>query len=173
MDDFQRPDRVVIGAADEGAAQTIRELYEPFVRNQNPILLMAREAAEMCKYAANAYLAMRISFINEIANISDHCGVNVDEVRLGMGTDRRIGFHFLYPGAGYGGSCFPKDVKAPAHAGRKVGAYTDILSAVHAVHVRQKEILFRKISDPVQGDFGGKTCVIWGVTVKHGTDDIR
>lgn len=173
VEDFQRPDRVIVGANDEDAARVIRELYVPFVRNQRPILTMRREAAEMSKYAANCYLAMRISFINEIADLCEGCGVNVDEVRIGMGSDERIGFHFLYPGVGYGGSCFPKDVQALAHVGRSVGRNADILTAVHRVNIQQKEILFRKISERFDGELAGKTFALWGVTFKPRTDDIR
>ena len=134
VSDFLRPDRVVIGANEPEAGNIIRELHLPFVRNERPILVMARRAAEMTKYASNAMLATRISFINEIANLCDAWGVDVNQVRRGMGTDSRIGFQFLYPGAGYGGSCFPKDVQALAHVTREVGREPVMLDAVHNVN---------------------------------------
>jgi len=173
VDDFLRPDRVVIGAADPQAAATIRELYLPFVRNQRPILIMPRAAAEMTKYAANCYLAARISFINEIANLCERCGVNVDDVRTGIGTDARIGFHFLYPGAGYGGSCFPKDVQALTHFAEQTGASSDILRAVHGVNQRQREMLFVKIRRRFGESLSGRSLALWGVTFKPKTDDLR
>ncbi len=173
VDDFLRPDRVVIGAADPEAAETIRELYLPFVRNQRPILVMTRSAAEMTKYAANCFLATRISFINEIANICERCGVDVDQVRTGMGTDSRIGFHFLYPGAGYGGSCFPKDVQALAHLASEQGYDPTLLRSVHHINQAQRQRLFEKIRDRFDGDLSGRTFAIWGVTFKPKTDDLR
>jgi UDPglucose 6-dehydrogenase len=173
VDDFIKPDRVVIGAEDAEAAAVIRELYLPFVRNQKPILVMRRAAAEMTKYAANCYLATRISFINEIANICERCGVNVDEVRLGIGTDGRIGFHFLYPGAGYGGSCFPKDVQALVHLAERAGAGGSILRAVHDVNQRQRELLFAWICKRFGDSLSGRVFAVWGVTFKPKTDDLR
>ncbi len=171
--DFQKPDRVVIGAEDPQAAQLIRELYLPFVRNQRPILLMSRAAAEMTKYAANACLAARVSLINEIANICDAYGVDVDDVRRGMGTDQRIGFQFLYPGAGYGGSCFPKDVQALSHVARARGIEPRMLDAVHTVNEAQKRILFERIRTRFGGPLAGRTVAIWGAAFKPNTDDIR
>jgi UDPglucose 6-dehydrogenase len=151
----------------------IRELYEPFVRNQHPILLMSRTAAEVTKYAANAYLATRISFINEIANICDACGVDVDEVRRGIGTDARIGFHFLFPGAGYGGSCFPKDVQALAHSARSAGYSAAILDAVHNRNLAQRRLLFDKLTARLGADLSKNRFAFWGVTFKPKTDDVR
>ncbi|MHC4064993.1 MAG: UDP-glucose dehydrogenase family protein [Planctomycetota bacterium] len=171
--DFLRPDRVVIGTDDAEAAQIIRELHLPFVRNQRPILVMSRRAAEMSKYAANSFLAGRISFINEIASLCDACGVDVDEVRLGMGSDARIGFHFLYPGAGYGGSCFPKDVQALAQTARQVGVQPLLLDATHRVNETQKRVLFEKINKRFGEAVRGLVCAIWGVTFKPDTDDLR
>jgi UDPglucose 6-dehydrogenase len=171
--DFQKPDRVVIGAEDPEAAQIVRELYLPFVRNQRPILLMSRAAAEMTKYAANACLAARVSLINEIANICDAFGVDVDDVRRGMGTDQRIGFQFLYPGAGYGGSCFPKDVQALAHIARQGGIEPRLLDAVHQVNEAQKSILFTKVRTRFGGDLKRRVVAIWGAAFKPNTDDIR
>jgi UDPglucose 6-dehydrogenase len=173
VEDFFKPDRVVIGAEDPQAAAIIRELHEPFVRNQRPIYIMHRKAAEMSKYAANSYLSTRISFINQIANICDALGVDVNEVRLGMGSDRRIGFQFLYPGAGYGGSCFPKDVQSLVHTARRAGVQADLLDSVHQVNERQREILFRKIVARFGGSLANHCFAIWGVAFKPKTDDIR
>jgi UDPglucose 6-dehydrogenase len=173
IDDFLRPDRVVIGADDPEAAEIVRQLYLPYVRNQRPILIMSRRASEMTKYAANACLATRISFINEIANICDRLGIDVNEVRTGMGTDARIGFQFLYPGCGYGGSCFPKDVQAVASFARAVGYQAELLDSVHAVNERQKNVLFEKIAQRFDGRLEGLQVAVWGVAFKPNTDDIR
>jgi len=173
VSDFLRPDRVVIGFQNAEAGQIVHELHLPFVRNQRPILMMSRRAAEMSKYAANSFLATRISFINEVANLCDAVGVDVDEVRRGMGSDSRIGYHFLYPGSGYGGSCFPKDVQALAHVTREAGLEPVILDAVHRVNTDQKRVLFGKIQRFFGGDLAGKAFAIWGVTFKAGTDDLR
>lgn len=173
VDNFLKPDRVVVGAGDDAAAATIRELYQPFVRNRRPILIMSRAAAEMTKYAANCYLAARISFINEIANICERCGVDVDQVRTGIGTDSRIGFHFLYPGAGYGGSCFPKDVQALGHLAETLGYEPQLLRSIHDINQRQRERLFTKIADRFADSLSGRTFAVWGVTFKPKTDDLR
>ena len=173
VEDFQKPDRVVIGAADPEAANCIRELHEPFVRNQRPILVMSRAAAEMTKYAANACLATRISFINQVANICDALGIDVSEVRAGIGSDARIGFQFLYPGAGYGGSCFPKDVQALVHVAGAAGVQADLLQAVHQVNIRQREVLFQKIVKRFGGEVAGRTFAVLGVSFKPKTDDLR
>jgi UDPglucose 6-dehydrogenase len=173
VDDFQKPDRVVIGAEDPEAAECLRELHEPFVRNQRPIFVMHRSAAEMTKYASNACLAARISFINQIANICDAMGVDVNEVRMGIGSDARIGFQFLYPGAGYGGSCFPKDVQALVHVAQRAGVQADLLEAVHGVNQRQREVLFKKVTARFGEDLAGRTFAIWGIAFKPKTDDIR
>ena len=173
VDDFLRPDRVVIGADDADAARRIRALYEPFVRNQHPILLMGRAAAEMTKYAANSYLAMRISFINEIAEICEHFDVNVDEVRRGIGADARIGSHFLFPGVGYGGSCFPKDVQALAHSAAAVGCSANLLMAVHERNLAQRKRLFDAMRKRFGDALSGLRVAVWGVTFKAKTDDIR
>ncbi|MFO0973851.1 MAG: UDP-glucose/GDP-mannose dehydrogenase family protein [Phycisphaerae bacterium] len=175
VDDFLRPDRVVIGVeqADGPAAATLRELYEPFVRNKRPILVVRRAAAEMIKYAANCYLATRISFINQVAELCGALGVDVDQVRLGIGYDERIGFQFLYPGIGYGGSCFPKDIPAMIHVGEQAGVRATILGAVHEVNQRQPMLLF----SAARGHFGdrlrGLTFTVWGLAFKPKTDDIR
>jgi UDPglucose 6-dehydrogenase len=173
VEDFLKPDRVVIGAEDPGAAAVLRELHEPFVRNQRPIFTMHRAAAEMTKYAANAYLSTRISFINQIAMICDTLGIDVNEVRTGMGSDQRIGFQFLYPGAGYGGSCFPKDVQALVHVARRAQVEADLLQSVHEVNLRQRRVLFRKISARFGRSLKERTIAIWGVAFKPKTDDIR
>ncbi|HSW45264.1 MAG TPA: UDP-glucose/GDP-mannose dehydrogenase family protein [Phycisphaerae bacterium] len=171
--DFQKPDRVIIGADDPGAAGVIAELHEPFIRNQRPVYTMTRAAAEMTKYAANACLATRISFINQIANICDTLGIDVNDVRRGIGSDYRIGFQFLYPGAGYGGSCFPKDVQGLVHVARKAGVQADLLESVHQVNVRQRQTLFHKIVRRFGSNLAGKSFAIWGVAFKPRTDDIR
>ena len=173
VDDFLRPDRVVIGAENAVAAQLVRELYLPFVRNRRPILVIGREASELTKYAANAFLATRISFINEIANICDQHGIDVNEVREGIGTDQRIGFQFLYPGVGYGGSCFPKDVQALAHVAGDAGVDSDLFRAVHEINLRQRRLLFDKIAAHFAGALEGRRFALWGVTFKPKTDDVR
>ncbi|HVP13055.1 MAG TPA: UDP-glucose/GDP-mannose dehydrogenase family protein [Phycisphaerae bacterium] len=173
MDDFLRPDRVVIGSEDREAAEALKELYAPFVRNQNPILIVHRAASEMIKYAANCYLSTRISFINQIANICEALGIDVNEVRSGIGFDARIGSHFMYPGIGYGGSCFPKDVQALYHVAKGVKIDADLLAAVHAVNERQKNLLVERIRAHFRGELAGRTFAMWGVAFKAKTDDIR
>jgi UDPglucose 6-dehydrogenase len=173
VDDFLRPDRVVIGSEDRDAAETLKELYAPFVRNQNPILIVRRAASEMIKYAANCYLSTRISFINQIANICEALDIDVNEVRSGIGFDARIGSHFMYPGIGYGGSCFPKDVQALYHVAKGVKIDADLLAAVHAVNERQKSVLFERVRKHFKGDLTGCTFAVWGVAFKAKTDDIR
>jgi len=173
VDDFLRPDRVVIGSDDADAAEVMKELYAPYVRNQNPILVVARRAAEMVKYASNCYLSTRISFINQVANLCGDLGIDVDQVRTGMAYDKRIGFHFLYPGIGYGGSCFPKDVQALCHVAKAANAEHDLLAAVHQVNERQKGRMVRTIAGHYEGQLAGKTFAVWGVAFKPKTDDIR
>ena len=173
VDDFLRPDRVIIGANERESAEIVASLYAPFVRNNKPILIMSRRASEMSKYAANAYLATRISFINEIAEICERMDVDVDEVRRGMGSDARVGHHFLYPGVGYGGSCFPKDVQALASFGRAAGASVDILDAVHHRNEAQRAGMARKVIDRLGPDLHGKKVAVWGLAFKPKTDDIR
>lgn len=171
--DFREPDRVVIGSVNPEAAELVRQLYLPFTPANTPILLISRRAAEMCKYAANSYLAMRISFINEMANICERANVDIDEMKRGMASDRRIGSHFLYPGVGYGGSCFPKDVQALANVAEKVGHEPAILTAVHETNERQKRVLVDRIAAEYDGLLAGRSFAIWGVTFKARTDDIR
>jgi UDPglucose 6-dehydrogenase len=172
VDDFMKPERVVIGTRKEESRKIMGDLYKPFVRSGNPIIFMDERSAEMTKYAANAFLATKISFMNEIANLCEKVGANVDDVRLGMGTDSRIGKRFLFPGIGYGGSCFPKDVKALSRTGEEYGSELRILSAVMAVNEAQKTILIERM----KGRFGtleGTRVALWGLSFKPDTDDIR
>lgn len=173
VDDFLRPDRVVIGTSSERAKEVMLRLYEPFVRQGNPIIMMDERSAEMTKYAANSYLAARITFMNEIANLCDKLGANVDMVRVGMGSDTRIGKRFLFPGVGYGGSCFPKDVQALAKTAAESDYDFRILNSVMAVNEDQKKILSKRIINYFGGDIKGKTIAIWGLAFKPNTDDIR
>jgi len=173
VEDFLRPDRVVIGSDDAEAADLVTELHRPFVRNNRPILRMSLEAAEMTKYAANAYLAMRISFINEMAELCERFGVDIDEVRCGIGADARIGYHFLYPGVGYGGSCLPKDVQALVQVAGDVGADLEMCAAAHRRNVRQRERLVQRIVERLDGDLSGKRLAVWGLAFKPETDDVR
>jgi len=173
INDFNKPDRVVIGCEDKGTGDRMRALYEPFVRQGNPIFVMDIPSAEMVKYAANAMLATKISFINEIANLCESYGADVDEVRRGMCSDSRIGNKFLYPGLGYGGSCFPKDVLACISMGEESETITKLLGAVHEVNQAQRSQFIRKIEQHYHGDLSGKTIGVWGIAFKPGTDDIR
>ncbi len=173
IDDFLKPDRVVIGSESMRAAETMDELYGPFVRTGNPIIHMDVESAELTKYAANAMLATRISFMNEIANICSKVGANVDMVRKGIGSDQRIGSRFLFAGLGYGGSCFPKDVKAVVKTAEDAGYDFRILQAVEAVNETQKRLLFEKIHEHYRGDLTSKRFAVWGLAFKPNTDDMR
>jgi UDPglucose 6-dehydrogenase len=173
IEDFQKPDRVVIGHRGERARALMEELYKPFVRTGNPILFMTPESAEMTKYAANAMLAARISLINEIANLCEAVGSDVEDVRRGVGLDRRIGPAFLFPGVGYGGSCFPKDVKALITMAEGRDVSPRILQAVDQVNVTQKRRLFEKVSAHFNGDLHGRCMAVWGLSFKPRTDDMR
>ena len=173
VDDFMKPDRVVIGTSSPKAEEIMLRLYEPFVRQGNPIIIMDERSAEMTKYAANSYLAARITFMNEIANLCDKLGANVDMVRKGMGSDTRIGKRFLFPGVGYGGSCFPKDVQALAKTAAESDYEFRILNSVMAVNEDQKKILSQRIFNYFGGDVRGKSIGIWGLAFKPNTDDIR
>ncbi|MCP3933334.1 MAG: UDP-glucose/GDP-mannose dehydrogenase family protein [Bacteroidetes bacterium] len=173
VNDFLKPDRVVIGTNSEKAQKKMRQLYEPFVRQGNPIYFMDLRSAEMTKYAANSYLATRISYMNEIANLCERVGANVDHVRIGMGSDSRIGKRFLFPGVGYGGSCFPKDVQALAKTAEEYQYDFKILNSVMQVNGIQKRVLSEKIIKYFNGDLSGKTLAIWGLSFKPNTDDIR
>lgn len=173
IEDFQKPDRVVVGVRDEDVGEILRSLYRPFLRTENPFLVMSPESSEMTKYVANALLATKISFINEVANLCERMEADIDDVRRGIGHDSRIGFAFLFPGAGYGGSCFPKDVQALAAMARDKGVAPRILTAVHETNLAQKRVLGEKIAAWFGGDLGGRRVAIWGLAFKPRTDDIR
>jgi UDPglucose 6-dehydrogenase len=173
VEDFLKPDRVVIGTKSEKARKVMKQLYEPFVRQGNPIYFMDERSAEMTKYAANAYLATRISFMNEIANLCERTGADVDMVRIGMGSDNRIGKRFLFPGIGYGGSCFPKDVQALAKTASDFTYDFKILKSVMRVNTLQKSVLSKKLKKYYKNELAGKTIAVWGLAFKPNTDDIR
>jgi UDPglucose 6-dehydrogenase len=173
VEDFMKPDRVVVGVDSPDAAQVLEELYAPFVRTGNPLLFMDIRSAEMTKYAANAMLATRISFMNQIAALCEAVGADVTLVRKGVGSDRRIGTAFLFPGPGYGGSCFPKDVQALLHTGKERGVPLDILDAVEAANARQKALLFEKLRRHFKGSLAGVEVAVWGLAFKAETDDVR
>jgi UDPglucose 6-dehydrogenase len=170
--DFTRPDRVVIGTDSERATDLLRSLYEPFTHNRERMIVMDVRSAELTKYAANAMLATKISFMNELANLAEHFGADIEQVRVGIGSDPRIGYAFIYPGLGYGGSCFPKDVKALRRSAQEAGYAESILSAVETVNDAQKGRLFKKIAAHF-GDLSGKTFAMWGLAFKPNTDDMR
>ena len=173
VEDFMKPDRVVIGAHDSDVIRSLEELHAPFLRSGHPILVMSPESAEMTKYAANCMLATKISFINEMANLCERLGADVNEVRRGIGHDNRIGFQFLHPGVGYGGSCFPKDVCATVALSREVGLPSRIMKAVDEVNKAQKGVLFSKLQSVFDGELTGKTVAVWGLAFKPRTDDVR
>ena len=173
IEDFQKPDRVVVGVRSADIADILRNLYAPFLRTENPFLVMSPESSEMTKYVANALLATKISFINEVANLCERMEADIDDVRRGIGHDSRIGFAFLFPGAGYGGSCFPKDVQALAAMARDKGLVPRVLNAVHETNLLQKHILGEKISASFGGHLAGRKIAIWGLAFKPRTDDIR
>ena len=173
VEDFMKPDRVVIGTSSERAQKIMEQLYKPFVRQGNPILFMDEKSAELTKYAANAFLATKITFMNEIANFCEIVGADVDKVRIGIGSDERIGRRFLFPGIGYGGSCFPKDVQALVNSGNEQAYSFEILKAVMKVNESQKTILFPKITNFFRGELTGKKIAVWGLAFKPDTDDIR
>jgi len=173
VDDFMKPDRVVIGTSSEKAADKMTRLYEPFVRQGNPILVVDERSAEMIKYTANSILATRISFMNEIANLCERVGADVDKVRLGISKDHRIGRHFLYAGIGFGGSCFPKDVQALHRTGRQHGYDFQILDSVLKVNDQQRELMVHRLDAYFDGDLEGKKIAMWGLAFKPNTDDVR
>lgn len=173
VEDFMKPDRVVIGTSSDRAQKIMEQLYKPFVRQGNPILFMDEKSAELTKYAANAFLATKITFMNEIANFCELVGADVDKVRIGIGSDERIGRRFLFPGIGYGGSCFPKDVQALVNSGNEQAYSFEILKAVMKVNESQKTILFPKITNFFRGELTGKKIAVWGLAFKPDTDDIR
>ena len=173
VDDFMKPDRVVVGTSSEKAQQIMQELYQPFVRQGNPIIFMDEKSAELTKYAANSFLATKITFMNEIANFCELVGADVDKVRIGIGSDDRIGKRFLFPGIGYGGSCFPKDVQALVKSGTDNDFSFRILNAVMEVNEEQKTVLFPKMLNFFRGNMKGKKVALWGLAFKPDTDDIR
>jgi UDPglucose 6-dehydrogenase len=173
VEDFLKPDRVVLGVDSAEARRTMTELYSPFVRNGQPIILMDIASAEMTKYAANGMLATRISFMNELANLCEKVGANVDAVRRGVGSDKRIGSSFLFPGPGYGGSCFPKDVKAIVRMADELGAPLEVLRAVETANDRQKHVIVGKVREAVGGKLSGSRIALWGLAFKPRTDDMR
>lgn len=173
VDDFLKPERIVVGSSSERATVLMNKLYKPYVRSGNPVIIMDEKSAELTKYAANSFLATKITFMNEIANFCEKVGANVDMVRRGMGTDSRIGKRFLFPGIGYGGSCFPKDVKALHKSGKDMDYDFEILEAVVKVNQTQKTILMPKIEKHFNGDLTNKTIAVWGLAFKPETDDIR
>ncbi len=173
VDDFMRPDRIVLGANDERAVQLMRSLYAPFNRNHDRLIVMDVKSAELTKYAANAMLATRISFMNELALLAEKMGADIEHVRNGIGSDPRIGYHFLYAGCGYGGSCFPKDVQALQRTAKEYGSDLKILNAVEVVNNRQKEVLLDKITAKFGSDLAGKNIALWGLAFKPNTDDMR
>jgi UDPglucose 6-dehydrogenase len=171
--DFMKPDRIVVGTDNPRTTELLRALYEPFNRSHDRFIGMDVRSAELTKYAANAMLATKISFMNELANIAERCGADIEHVRVGIGSDPRIGYHFIYPGAGYGGSCFPKDVRALCHSAFTNGYEAELLSSVEAVNNRQKQRLFERIHKHYAGDLAGKTIALWGLSFKPKTDDMR
>jgi len=173
VDDFMRPDRIVVGTNSEKARKIMHELYEPFMRTRDRVLFMGIREAEMTKYAANAMLATKISFMNEIANMCDIMNVDVEDVRRGIGSDSRIGYSFIYPGAGYGGSCFPKDVKAIIHMANSHQFEPVLMNAVEERNANQKEVLPQKVLRQFDGNVKGKVFTVWGLAFKPGTDDMR
>ena len=173
IDDFMKPDRIVVGTENPRSISAMRELYAPFNRNHERVLFMDVRSAELTKYAANAMLATKISFMNELSNLAEILGADIESVRVGIGSDPRIGYQFIYPGCGYGGSCFPKDVKALYNTARQVGYDAQLLGAVEDVNRRQKQVMFRKISEHYGGDVSGKTIALWGLAFKPNTDDMR
>jgi UDPglucose 6-dehydrogenase len=173
IEDFMKPDRVVVGARDEEVFETLRTLYAPFLRTEHPFLTMSPESAEMTKYVANSMLATKISFINEVANLCERMDADINDVRRGIGHDSRIGFAFMFPGVGYGGSCFPKDIRAMAAMARQHGVESRLIEAVHEVNERQKPILVGNIERHFAGELQDRTIALWGLSFKPRTDDIR
>jgi len=173
LEDFNRPDRIVIGAEDQQAIKIMRDMYAPFQRNHDRLMVMDIKSAELTKYAANAMLATRISFMNELANLAERVGADIEHVRKGIGSDLRIGYNFLYAGCGYGGSCFPKDIRALQRTGEEFGMSMKILKAVESVNNAQKSVLLHKITKRFGSDLKGKHFALWGLAFKPGTDDMR
>jgi UDPglucose 6-dehydrogenase len=173
IDDFMKPDRIVVGTDNPRTTELMRALYAPFNRSHDRLLSMDIRSAELTKYAANAMLATKISFMNELANLAERLNADIEQVRLGIGADPRIGYHFIYPGCGYGGSCFPKDVKALERTAKEIGYEAQLLGAVEAVNKRQKERLFEKINAHFKGNLKDKVIALWGLAFKPNTDDMR
>lgn len=173
IEDFQRPDRIVVGAESPESIEAMRQLYAPFNRNHNRFMVMDIRSAELTKYAANAMLATKITFMNEIANIAERVGANIESVRVGIGSDSRIGYNFIYAGIGYGGSCFPKDVRALVNTAEMHGYKAQLISSIEDVNERQKKVLLRKITEVYGQDLRGKTFAMWGLAFKPNTDDMR
>jgi UDPglucose 6-dehydrogenase len=173
ISDFMKPDRVVVGTDNPRTTELMRALYEPFIRNHDRLIVMDIRSSELTKYAANAMLATKISFMNELANIAERVGADIEKVRIGIGSDPRIGYSFIYPGTGYGGSCFPKDVQALIRSAHEAGHEPKILNAVEAVNTRQKEVLFRKMQRHFADGLEGRTIAVWGLAFKPQTDDMR
>jgi len=173
VNDFMKPDRIILGADTERARELVRELYEPFNRNHDRLIVMDVRSAELTKYAANAMLATKISFMNELAGLAEKLDADIENVRIGIGSDPRIGYEFIYPGCGFGGSCFPKDVRALVHIAGEIGAPADLIDAVQTVNERQKSVLFAKLSRHFAGDLRGKRVALWGLAFKPNTDDMR
>jgi UDPglucose 6-dehydrogenase len=171
--DFMKPDRVIVGTDNPRTTELMRLLYEPFTRNHDRLIVMDIRSAELSKYAANAMLATKISFMNELANLAERFGADIEKVRIGIGSDPRIGYSFIYPGCGYGGSCFPKDVRALARSAQDLRYDAQVLKSVESVNKRQKELLFRKIRKHFDGELRGKTIALWGLAFKPNTDDMR
>ena len=171
--DFMKPDRVVVGTDNPRTTELLKALYDPFIRNHDRLIVMDIRSSELTKYAANAMLATKISFMNELASLAEKLGADIEKVRVGIGSDPRIGYGFIYPGVGYGGSCFPKDVKALIRSSHEVGHEPKVLDAVEAVNARQKEVLFEKIEQHFGGKLRGRTLALWGLAFKPDTDDMR
>jgi UDPglucose 6-dehydrogenase len=171
--DFMKPDRIVVGTDNPRTGELLKALYDPFTRNHDRMILMDVRSSELTKYAANAMLATKISFMNELANLAERMGADIEKVRRGIGSDPRIGYHFIYPGCGYGGSCFPKDVQALARSGQDYSFDAEVLQAVERVNNRQKQVLFEKIKHHFSGALRGKTVALWGLSFKPNTDDMR
>ena len=173
ISDFMKPDRIIVGTDNPRTTELLKTLYEPFNRNHDRVISMDIRSAELTKYAANAMLATKISFMNELANLAERFGADIEHVRIGIGSDPRIGYHFIYPGAGYGGSCFPKDVRGLAKTAAAVGYEAELLNSVESVNNRQKHRLYAKLADHYDGQLAGKTIAVWGLSFKPKTDDMR
>ena len=173
LDDFMKPDRIIVGTDNPRTAELLKALYAPFNRSRDRVVTMDIRSAELTKYAANAMLATKISFMNELANLAEKLGADIEQVRQGIGSDSRIGYSFIYPGCGYGGSCFPKDVKALERTAQEVGYHAELLNAVENVNARQKQRLFEKINNHYRGNLKGKVFALWGLAFKPNTDDMR